>query len=79
MGDVSNAELLAQEAVSLAAGTDFLDLHGTTLLVLANVLRVAGDPDAAPPLVERARQAFDRKGNLVSEAKAAALLGARVR
>jgi len=78
-GDVSNGELLAEEAVSLAAGTDFLDLHGTTLLVLANVLRVAGDSDAAPALVERARQAFERKGNLVSEAKAAALLGARVR
>jgi class 3 adenylate cyclase/tetratricopeptide (TPR) repeat protein len=79
MGDVSNAELLAEEAVSLATGTDFLDLHGTTLLVLAGVLRAAGDSGAAPLLVERARQAFERKGNLVSEARAAALLGARVR
>jgi class 3 adenylate cyclase/tetratricopeptide (TPR) repeat protein len=79
MGDLSNAELLADEAVSLAAGTDFLDLHGTTLLVLAQVLRVAGDSEAVPQLIERARQAFERKGNLVSEAKAAALLGARVR
>jgi tetratricopeptide (TPR) repeat protein len=79
MGDIATAEHLAEEAVSLAAGTDFLDLHGSTLLVLADVLRIAGNSDAAPPLVERARQAFGSKGNLVSEAKASALLGARVR
>jgi class 3 adenylate cyclase len=77
-GDVSTAEMLAEEAVSLADGTDFLDLQGNALLVLATVLRLANDSDAASPLVERARQAFERKGNLVSEAKAAGLLSARV-
>jgi class 3 adenylate cyclase/tetratricopeptide (TPR) repeat protein len=77
-GDPSSAELLAEEAVSLAEGTDFLDLQGNTLLVLANVLRLAHESELAPTLIERARQAFERKGNLVSEAKAAAALGARV-
>ena len=78
-GDPSSAELLAAEAVSLAEGTDFLDLQGNTLLGLAHVLRLTGDSETAPALIERARQAFERKGNLVSEAKAAAALGARVR
>jgi class 3 adenylate cyclase/tetratricopeptide (TPR) repeat protein len=77
-GDLTTAELLAEEAVSLAEGTDFLDLHGDTLLGQAHVLRLAGEPEAAPPLIERARQAFERKGNVVSEAKAAALLAAHV-
>ena len=37
-GDAAGAELLAEEAVSLAEGTDFLDLQGNTLLGLAQVL-----------------------------------------
>jgi hypothetical protein len=78
-GDLSTAELLAEEAVSLAEATDFLELQGSTLLELAHVLRLTGDAEAAPPLVERARQAFERKGNVVSAARAAELLGARVR
>jgi class 3 adenylate cyclase/tetratricopeptide (TPR) repeat protein len=78
-GDLATAEPLAQEAVSLAEGTDFLDLQGNTLIGLGQVLRLAGDSEKAEPVFERARQAFERKGNLVSEAKAAAALGARVR
>src|SRR5439155_1395191 len=78
-GDPTGAEPLAEEAVSLAEGTDFLDLQGNTLLGFAHVLRLAGESERAQSLAERARQAFERKGNLVSEAKAAALLGARVR
>jgi tetratricopeptide (TPR) repeat protein len=77
-GDSPAAELLATEAVELAAATDFLDLQGNTLLGLANVLRLAGRPQEAPPLLEQARQAFARKGNTVAEAKAVAVLGDRV-
>jgi len=77
-GDSSTAELLAAEAVELAEGTDFLDLQGNTLLALANVLRLTGQSDGVPPLVERARRAFERKGNIVAEAKAVAALGDRV-
>jgi class 3 adenylate cyclase/tetratricopeptide (TPR) repeat protein len=78
-GDLTRAEQLAEEAVSLAEGTDFLDLQGNTLLGLAQVLRLVGDSDAAQAAAERGRHAFERKGNVVSETKAAALLGARVR
>lgn len=77
-GDSTAAELLAAEAVELAEGTDFLDLQGNTLLGLANVLSVAGQSHQVPPLVERARRAFEKKGNVVSEAKAVAALGARI-
>jgi class 3 adenylate cyclase/predicted ATPase len=77
-GDPSSAQVLAEEAVSLAEGTDFLDLQGNTLLGLAHVLRRTGDSEGAQSALERARQAFERKGNVVSEAKAAAALGARV-
>jgi tetratricopeptide (TPR) repeat protein len=77
-GDSPAAELLATEAVELAAATDFLDLQGNTLLGLANVLHLAGKSEEAPPLLEQARQAFERKGNIVAEAKAVAALGDRV-
>jgi class 3 adenylate cyclase/tetratricopeptide (TPR) repeat protein len=77
-GDSSEAELLAAEAVELAKGTDFLDLQGNTLLGLANVLYLTGQSEQVAPLVERARQAFERKGNIVAEAKAVAALGDRV-
>jgi hypothetical protein len=78
VGDSSTAELLAAEAVELAEGTDFLDLQGNTLLGLANVLRLTGQSERVPPVVERARRAFERKGNIVAEAKAVAALGDRV-
>jgi tetratricopeptide (TPR) repeat protein len=77
-GDSPAAELLAAEAVELAAATDFLDLQGNTLLGLANVLQLAGKSEAAPPLLEQARQAFERKGNIVAEARAVAAQGDRV-
>ena len=77
-GDSPAAELLAAEAVELAAATDFLDLQGNTLLGLANVLQLAGKSEAATPLLEQARQAFERKGNIVAEARAVAAQGDRV-
>jgi ATP/maltotriose-dependent transcriptional regulator MalT len=77
-GDSATAEELATTAVELAEGTDFLDLQGNTLLGLAGVFRLTGHPERVPPLVERARQAFERKGNIVAEAKAVAGLGERV-
>jgi class 3 adenylate cyclase/tetratricopeptide (TPR) repeat protein len=74
-GDSAAAEVLAAEAVELAEGTDFLELQGNTLLSLANVLLLTGQSEEAQPLVERARGAFERKGNTVAEAKAVAALG----
>jgi tetratricopeptide (TPR) repeat protein len=78
-GDTAQGEVFAREAVDLAAGTDFLDLQATTLLDLAEVLRLAGRGGDVPPLVEAARERYERKGNVVLTERAAAILAAAVR
>ena len=65
---------MAQVGLGYATGTDFVAVHANALLVLAEVLRLAGRPDAAAPLVGEAIAVFDLKGNLVSAARARAVL-----
>jgi len=60
------AELLARQAVALMERTDFLDLQASTLVGLADVLRLADQPDEATRLLGRARDAYRRKGNVVA-------------
>ena len=74
LGRLEEAELSAAEAVRLAAATDYLDMRGITLMSQAEVLRLAGKADEAARAVAEARDLFARKGNVVSEEKAAALL-----
>jgi predicted ATPase/class 3 adenylate cyclase len=74
--ELQQAELLAQEAVALAQETDGLDLHGDALLDLAEVLRASGRPSDAVAAAERALSLYERKGNLVSAARARAALRA---
>jgi class 3 adenylate cyclase/tetratricopeptide (TPR) repeat protein len=76
-GDLAQAELLAQEAVALAEETDGLNLHGDALLDLAEVLRGAGRPSDAVAAAARALSLFERKGNLVSAARARTALAER--
>jgi class 3 adenylate cyclase/tetratricopeptide (TPR) repeat protein len=71
-GNAAEAELLAREAVELAAPTDFLDLQATALLALARVLRRAGS-DEAMDVAARARAVYERKGNTVGSGWAAKL------
>src|SRR5437588_11028799 len=61
-GEAAEAELLAREAVDLAAPTDFLDLQATAQLALARVLREAGSPGAAGAAA-RAQAGYGRKGH----------------
>jgi class 3 adenylate cyclase/tetratricopeptide (TPR) repeat protein len=68
----AEAELLAREAVELAAPTDFPDLQAMTLLALARVLRQAGSPEAASVAAE-AQAVYARKGNIVGAGRAALL------
>ena len=63
-GEAAEAELLAREAVDLAAPTDFLDLQATAQLALARVLREAGSP-AAADAAARAQAVYELKGNVV--------------
>ncbi len=71
-GEPAEAERLAREAVERARPTDFLDLQAAALLVLAQVLRDAGSPDATRVAAE-ARAVYERKGNRAGARRAAAL------
>ena len=71
-GELGEAEALAREAVEIAERTDGLNLHGDALLDLAVVLRAAERPREAAASAERALALYERKGNLVSAARARA-------
>ena len=71
------AERLAREAVELAEGTDFLDLHARTALTLATVLRGRGGTGEAAALVEDASRTYERKGNRVAAQRVGAHAEAR--
>ncbi len=65
---------LAGEGVELAAQTDALNMHGSALLDLADVLRSAGEETEAAVALRDAQEVFDRKGNVVSARQTAARL-----
>jgi tetratricopeptide (TPR) repeat protein len=73
-GAFESAEALGREAARLAEKTDALDDRGNTLMDLADVLGVVGREDEAATTVAEALRLYERKGNVVSAAKAAALL-----
>lgn len=68
----------ADEAVSLAATTDALNLHGDALMTRAQVLRSAGRFEDASRSLEHAHRLYEQKGNLVSSGVAALLLAEAV-
>ena len=74
LGRLEEAEPWARKAVSCAIGTQFVGLHANALLVLAEILRLADRSEEADPLIAEAVALFDRKGNVVSAAKARAIL-----
>jgi hypothetical protein len=73
-GELTQAASLAPSAVHIAAGTDFLDLHATTWLDLAEVLRAAHSPEAQTAAHE-ALLLYELKGNLTGAARAEAASG----
>jgi ATP/maltotriose-dependent transcriptional regulator MalT len=78
-GDVEAAEPLSDEAQRLAEDTDFLELQAAAALAHAEVLIAAGDRADAEPLIEEARIAYQRKGNLVAARRTAQLLASQLR
>ena len=64
-GEAVEAERLAREGVELAESTDFLNVRGTALLDLAEVLLVAGRNSEAAEAVAAATALFEQKGNVV--------------
>ncbi|MGZ4414456.1 MAG: AAA family ATPase [Gaiellaceae bacterium] len=73
-GELDAAEALAREAVSFAAQSDFLNVHGDALMDLAEVLRLARRSKEAARALEEAVRLYEQKGNIVSAAKARSLL-----
>ena len=73
-GEAAKAEGLAREAVQIAAGTDFLDMQGDSLLTLAEILGRQGRRDEADEAAREALSLYERKGNVVSAARARAVL-----
>ena len=73
-GQEREAEQSAREAAALISGTDALDLRGTALLDLTEVLILAGRGDDARAPAEAALGLFERKGNVVSAEEARAVL-----
>jgi class 3 adenylate cyclase/tetratricopeptide (TPR) repeat protein len=73
-GDLETADELAREAVTFAAESDFLNDHAEALVDHAEVLRLGGRRVEASSAVESAVALYEEKGNVVSAAKARALL-----
>jgi hypothetical protein len=66
----ADAEAPALEALALVERTDMLDLHGDVLLALADLDRAAGRVVAAEARSARAIGFYERKGDVVSAARA---------
>jgi class 3 adenylate cyclase/tetratricopeptide (TPR) repeat protein len=64
-GELERAQELGREAVRLAEQTDDIGSQAAALLDLAEVLRRAGRAEETTSLVTRARDLFERKGNVV--------------
>jgi DNA-binding SARP family transcriptional activator/class 3 adenylate cyclase/tetratricopeptide (TPR) repeat protein len=75
-GLLEQAERLAEEAIAFAAESDFLNAHGDALLDFAEILDLAGRPAEARSAVETAVGLYERKGNVVSAARAKRILAA---
>jgi DNA-binding SARP family transcriptional activator/class 3 adenylate cyclase len=71
-GERVESERLAREAVDLVP-REMPNLLGDVLVNLAEILLATGQRDAALPVVGEAIEAYDRKGNLVSAARARSL------
>jgi tetratricopeptide (TPR) repeat protein len=63
---IDEAEQLASEAMDLAEPTDFPDLKAGAHIALSIVLMAEGRADEALPLVRRAQQILESKGNIVA-------------
>ena len=65
LGEQAEAVLLAREAVTLGAGTEYLNGHGDAFADLAEVLQLSDRPKEVRPVLEQAWSSYKRKGNLV--------------
>jgi tetratricopeptide (TPR) repeat protein len=76
-GDTATAQVLATEAVDLAARTDWLNDHADALLALGDVLLSTGAVVAAEDSIRAGIALYERKGNTIGVRGARSLLEAR--
>jgi predicted ATPase/class 3 adenylate cyclase len=69
-GAVDEAESLLSATMALIETSDQLDWQGNGLLDFAEVRELAGLPEAAAALTERAAGLFEQKGNVISALRA---------
>ncbi len=69
LGDLDQGLALAEQGVALAETTETYDLKGLALTAQAEVVELARGPGDAVPILERALELFERKGNVVSAAR----------
>ena len=74
LGDLDRGMALAEQGVALAETTETFDLKGLALTAQAEVVELARGPGEAVPILERALDLFERKGNVVSSAHTRAWL-----
>jgi class 3 adenylate cyclase/tetratricopeptide (TPR) repeat protein len=72
-GEFNQAERLAREATTIAAGTDFLPLRAEAAADLAEVLRLAGQTEQTAAALDEAIGLHEMKGNLVAAGRLRAL------
>jgi tetratricopeptide (TPR) repeat protein len=78
-GDRDEAERLAAEAVKMAAGTVDISVLGDALIDLGIIFRRTGRDDEAEAAWREAAEIYERKEDVVSVARARALLAETVR
>ncbi len=69
-GSLGEAGALARGALALAEQTDDVNMHADTFVDLAEVLRIAGEPEEAVAALERAIELYGIKGNDVGARRA---------
>jgi class 3 adenylate cyclase/tetratricopeptide (TPR) repeat protein len=73
-GHLADGVRLATEACDIARRTDYLELHATACMDLAEVLRLAEQEASAIPVLREAIEMFEQKGNVVMAERARAIL-----
>jgi tetratricopeptide (TPR) repeat protein len=73
-GEISDAKRVSEEAVALAARTDWLSDHAEALLSQGEVHRVAGEGEPAARAIQKAIALYDLKGNTIGAQRARSAL-----
>ena len=73
-GELEGSLRLAEEAVAITEGTDYIGWQGDAHGVRGSILEVAGRGEDARPAYQEALERYERKGNVVAAARVRARL-----